>query len=267
MANSYVEYTSLSGTTYATPNFLNINDINVKGYNGSTWTTLTISSRNASAKTITLSAAPSSYQKIRVYRSTTADPLVDFADGAMLTANDLDSAYNQGLFVAQEVSEDASLDGNSGVSNIVNSQLAGGITNDKLAGSIAANKLAGGIDLTTQITGYQTGTFTPVAEEFSGTVTFSNAIYTRIGNIVHYSFKISNKSNTSDNSQIRIGGFPFTMVGEHPASVGVNSSSFGHAMVLSGKMFFYSTTGGDFTYDNLAHTSGYIRVQGSYFIS
>tara|TARA_Y100000361_G_C11160480_1_gene346974 strand:+ start:3989 stop:4792 length:804 start_codon:yes stop_codon:yes gene_type:complete len=267
MANSYVEYTSLSGTTYATPNFLNINDINVKGYNGSTWTTLTISSRDASAKTITLSAAPSSYQKIRVYRSTTADPLVDFTKGATLSESDLDSAYNQGLFVAQEVAENASLDGSGGVSNILNSQLAGGITNDKLAGSIAANKLAGGIDLTTQVTGYETGTFTPAVEQFSGTVTFSNVIYTRIGNIVHYSFKITNKSNTADNSQITINGFPFTMVGDHPASVGVNSSSFGHAMVSSGKMFFYSTTGGDFTYDNLAHTSGYIRVQGSYFIS
>ena len=112
MANSYVEYpdstvTNLNGTTYATPDFLNINDINVKGYNGSTWTTLTINQRDASAKTITLSAAPSSYQKIRVYRSTTADPLVDFTKGATLTESDLDSAYQQGLYVAQEVAEDA----------------------------------------------------------------------------------------------------------------------------------------------------------------
>lgn len=118
MANSYVEYTSLSGTTYATPDYLNINDINVKGYNGSTWTTLTISSRDASAKTITLSAAPSSYQKIRVYRSTTADPIVDFVDGALLTANHLDSAYQQGLYVAQEVSEDAGAVGSTSTTNL-----------------------------------------------------------------------------------------------------------------------------------------------------
>ena len=299
MANSYVEYTTagsgtngLGQTTFTAPSkFLSINDIRAKGYNGSTWTELTVSSRGTT--TVTLSATPTagSYSKVRIYRATTSQQIIDFQAGARLAESDLDTAYNQGLYVAQEVSEDAgavgststtnlSLSGTTSVDNLTatgtvtlpnssisNDNLAGSIANDKLAGSIAANKLAGGIDLTTQITGYQTGTFTPVAELFSGTVTFSNAIYTRIGNIVHYSFKISNKSNTSDNSQIRIGGFPFTMVGEHPASVGVNSSSLGHAMVLSGKMFFYSPTGGDFTYDNLAHTSGYIRVQGSYFIS
>ena len=141
MANSYVEYpdstvANLNGTTYPTPNFLNINDINVKGYNGSTWTTLTISQTNASAKTITLSAAPSSYQKIRVYRSTTADPLVDFADGAMLTASDLDSAYNQGLFVAQEVSEDAGAVGSTSTTNL---SLSGTTTVDNLTATGTTN--------------------------------------------------------------------------------------------------------------------------------
>ena len=140
MANSYVEYTSLSGTTYATPNFLNINDINVKGYNGSTWTTLTISSRNASAKTITLSAAPSSYQKIRVYRSTTADPLVDFTKGATLTESDLDSAYNQGLFVAQEVSEDAGAIGSTSTTNL---SLSGTTSVDNLTASGTINGTLG----------------------------------------------------------------------------------------------------------------------------
>lgn len=146
MANSYEEYTSLSGILYATPsNFLSINDIFVKGYNGSAWTTLTISQRSASAKTVTLSSAPSSYQKIRVYRMTSSNPLVDFQNGSTLTADDLDTSYQQGLLLSQEVAEDADPDGGSGIGNISNSQLAGGITNDKLAGGIADDKLASGV--------------------------------------------------------------------------------------------------------------------------
>lgn len=255
MANSYVEYTSLSGTTYATPAFLNINDINVKGYNGSTWTTLTINSRNASAKTITLSAAPSSYQKIRVYRSTTADPLVDFTDGAILTANDLDSAYNQGLFVAQEVAENASLDGSGGVSNIVNSQLAGGITNDKLAGSIASSKLAG----------YAEGTFTPVANGYSGTMNFEFAHYTKVGRMVNFAFKMTG-DGTTDSSQIAISGFPFAVLAEHPVSLSSNAGDVfegANAMVNTAEIcYFYNKNGSAFTYTNLG--SSYMRVQGTY---
>ena len=110
MANSYIEYTSgLTATTYSVPfNVLSIDDINVKGYNGSTWSDLTVSSRNASEKTVTLSGAPSAYQKIRVWRNTGTTQLVDFQNGSRLSESDLDTAYQQGLFVAQEVSENAS---------------------------------------------------------------------------------------------------------------------------------------------------------------
>lgn len=110
MANSYIEYTSgLTATTYSVPfNVLSIDDVNVKGYNGSTWSDLTVSSRDASAKTITLSGAPSAFQKIRVWRNTGTTQLVDFQNGSRLSESDLDTAYQQGLFVAQEVSENAS---------------------------------------------------------------------------------------------------------------------------------------------------------------
>ncbi len=110
MANSYIEYTSgLTATTYDVPfNFLSIDNVNVKGYNGTTWSDLTVASRNASAKTITLSGAPSAYQKIRVWRNTGSTQLVDFQNGSRLSESDLDTAYQQGLFVAQEVSENAS---------------------------------------------------------------------------------------------------------------------------------------------------------------
>jgi hypothetical protein len=110
MANSYIEYTSgLTATTYSVPfNVLSITDVNVKGYNGTTWSDLTVSSRDAAAKTITLSGAPSAFQKIRVWRNTGTTQLVDFQNGSRLSESDLDTAYQQGLFVAQEVSENAS---------------------------------------------------------------------------------------------------------------------------------------------------------------
>ena len=165
MANSYVEYTTASNgtgtgtnafgqTTFTAPaKFLSINDIRIKGLNGSTWTELTISSRGTT--TVTLSAAPTAYSKIRVFRSSTTEPLIDFQNGSRLSESDLDTAYQQGLFVAQEVAEDADPEGGSGIGNIVSSQLAnvsitnsnlaGGITNDKLAGGITSAQLAGSI--------------------------------------------------------------------------------------------------------------------------
>jgi len=109
MPQSYIEYSSgLTATTFSVPfKYLNIEDVNVVGYNGVSWTPLTIASRSEAANTVTLSAAPSAYSKIRVYRQSTSNQLVDFQAGARLTESELDTAYNQSLFVAQEVSEDA----------------------------------------------------------------------------------------------------------------------------------------------------------------
>ena len=154
MANSYVEYTtaSNSGTgtnglgqkTFTVPtNFININDIVAKGYNGSAWTELTIASRGTT--TVELSVVPTGYATVRFFRRSSTEPLVDFQTGATLSESDLDTAYRQGLYVAQEVAEDADPDGGSGISNISNSQLAGGITQDKLAGGITNAQLAGSI--------------------------------------------------------------------------------------------------------------------------
>jgi microcystin-dependent protein len=110
MANSYIEYNqNLSETTYSVPfNVLSIDDVNVKGYDGTTWSDLTVSERDAVAKTVKLDTAPSAYQKIRVWRNTGTTQLVDFQNGSRLSESDLDTAYQQGLFVAQEVSEGAS---------------------------------------------------------------------------------------------------------------------------------------------------------------
>lgn len=110
MANSYVEYSSgLTATTYTIPfKYISITDVLALGFDGSSWNELTVDSRDSSAKTLTLSTAPSSYTKIRLYRSTTSEQLVDFQSGSRLSERDLDTAYQQGLFVSQEVSENAS---------------------------------------------------------------------------------------------------------------------------------------------------------------
>ena len=134
MANSYIEYTSgLTATTYDVPfNFLSIDDVNVKGYNGTTWSDLTVSSRNAAEKTVTLSGAPSAYQKIRVWRNTGSTQLVDFQNGSRLSESDLDTAYQQGLFVAQEVSENASTEiegiGPQGIQGVAGNDGADGVS-------------------------------------------------------------------------------------------------------------------------------------------
>ena len=149
MANSYIEYTSgLTATTYSVPfNFLSIQDVNVKGYNGTTWSDLTVSSRDATAKTVTLSGAPSAYQKIRVWRNTGSTQLVDFQNGSRLSESDLDTAYQQGLFVAQEVSENASTNiegiGPQGIQGVAGANGAAGA--DGADGADAAIPYAGAI--------------------------------------------------------------------------------------------------------------------------
>ena len=110
MSQSYIEYTSgLSGTTFDVPfKYISINDVKALGFDGSSYTALTISERNASEDTITLAAAPSAYTSVRLYRSTSTTQLVDFQNGSRLSEADLDTAYQQGLFAAQEIAEDAS---------------------------------------------------------------------------------------------------------------------------------------------------------------
>ena len=115
---------------------------------------------------------------------------------------------------------------------------------------------------------YEEGTFTAAFTNFSGSATFSNAVYTKIGQMVFFTLHITGKSNTSDGDQMTVSGFPFAVLGEHPASVGMNDNEFGHAMVNTAEyLYFYNLTGGPFTYDMFPHTSGYARIQGAYRIA
>ena len=83
-----------------------------------TWTApIAIASVDVAAKKITLSANPSDTagvdgdSAIRIYRATTTEPIVDFQAGSRLSEADLDNAYKQGLYAAQEVQENASTTG------------------------------------------------------------------------------------------------------------------------------------------------------------
>jgi hypothetical protein len=109
MANSYIEYTSgLTGTTFSVPfKYISIDDVQALGFDGEKYSALTIASRDNNAKTITLDATPSTYAAVRLYRASAVEQLVDFQNGSRLSERDLDTAYQQGLFAAQEVAEDA----------------------------------------------------------------------------------------------------------------------------------------------------------------
>jgi hypothetical protein len=110
MSLSYNQHTDLSTDTFAfTFDFIDINDVFAIGLRTSddTWIPLTITARSASAKTVTVSDDLTPYSKVQVYRKTTVAPIVDFQDGSRLTERDLDAAYRQGLYVAQEVAENS----------------------------------------------------------------------------------------------------------------------------------------------------------------
>tara|TARA_R100000655_G_scaffold18867_1_gene39632 strand:- start:18851 stop:19741 length:891 start_codon:yes stop_codon:yes gene_type:complete len=219
MANSYIEY-STSGTganqlgqttfSYSGIDVLNGNDVKAFGeLSNGTKTTLTISSRDTTAKTITLSAAPStaSYVKTRVYRSTTSEALVDFVDGARLTESDLDTAYKQGLFVAQEVSEDAGAIGTTSTNNL---SLSGTTT--------VANLTSTGTVVIPSGTGathfYREGTFTPAitADATMGTVSYSHqrGYYTKIGNRVSFDIYLQYSMTGEQDVQVFVSGLPYT---------------------------------------------------------
>tara|TARA_R100001129_G_scaffold186246_1_gene177132 strand:- start:2017 stop:2853 length:837 start_codon:yes stop_codon:yes gene_type:complete len=203
MANSYIEYSEL-GTganqkgqnqfSYANIEALNANDIKCKGLLMGAWADVPIASQGSldstANKKITLTASNAEqYTKVRVYRQTTSNALVDFVDGARLTESDLDTAYKQGLFVNQEVSEDAAAIGPISMNNLTESNLADSF--------------------------YKEGTFTVTATpSTSGTITLNtnnNSLsYTKIGNRVFVSGSLLVSSVSSPVGAINLTTLPYT---------------------------------------------------------
>tara|TARA_B100001769_G_scaffold42412_1_gene29571 strand:+ start:20735 stop:21619 length:885 start_codon:yes stop_codon:yes gene_type:complete len=232
MANSYVEYTTagsgtngLGQTTFTAPSkFLSINDIRAKGLNGSTWTELTVSARGTT--TVTLSATPTSgsYSTVRIYRATTSQQIIDFQAGARLAESDLDTAYSQGLYVAQEVSEDAGAVGTltTGVQNIT----LGGTTSVTNLTTTGIVQIPSGTDANHF---YREGTFTPAitADATMGTVGYSHqrGYYTKIGNRVSFDIYLQYSMTGEQDVQVFVSGLPYTSSnansGRYAASVTV----------------------------------------------
>ena len=118
---------------------------------------------------------------------------------------------------------------------------------------------------------YEEGTFTPAANDYSGTMTFTTAYYTKIGRIVNFAFKMTG-DGTTDSSQVAISGFPYAVLEEHAVSLSFNvgtgsyytlGTDFPNAMVNTAEIcYFYNNGGNAFTYTDVG--SGYIRVAGTY---
>lgn len=158
---SYFETdTGLSGTTFVYGfDALTAGDVKIIGYIGTAQTDLspTIATVNTTTKTLTLTTAPTAYNKIRIFRSTTVLPIVDFTSGAVLSEDALNTAYRHSLFAAQEVSQDASNSSNRSViftADINNLAVtdaklaANAVTTAKiLDANVTAGKLANTLDL------------------------------------------------------------------------------------------------------------------------
>jgi hypothetical protein len=78
---------------------------------------------------------------------------VDFKSGGVLSESDLDTAYKQSLFVAQEVSEDAAGTGASGLQSVGEAALeAGAVTEVKIgANAVTSTKIADNAVVTAKI--------------------------------------------------------------------------------------------------------------------
>ena len=150
MPLSYQEITNPSTTSFTVNfEFLNLADIKaVTKYSSSTasWTERAVTNAatdSAGVTTVTVaSSSTSSTGKLRIYRESTQEPIVDFQNGSLLSERDLDTAYRQGLFAAQEVRENAKEQiavqgpvGDSGANGADAVITAGSIANDKLANS------------------------------------------------------------------------------------------------------------------------------------
>ena len=93
--------------------YINSADVQFAVKVSSVWKLISVASFDTGTKLVTLSATPQTSasaahtDEARVFRSTTLSPVVDFQSGSRISEADLDNAYRQGLFAAQEATEDA----------------------------------------------------------------------------------------------------------------------------------------------------------------
>jgi hypothetical protein len=166
MANSYTQLTLTTsasatngtGQTQYGPfdfDYLNKDDIKFAvldpTYSAGTWTVVTVASVDETTKLVTLSATLASQfvgltlTKARAYRATSTNALVDFQSGSRISEADLDTAYKQGLFAAQEVAEDASGSSNRAITTSSDIQDAAVIASKLATDSVEGTKIKAGV--------------------------------------------------------------------------------------------------------------------------
>lgn len=169
MPNSYTTLTLTAGSAtngrdqlnYGPFDFeyLNTNDIKFAVLTplGPSWEVVTVASVDETTKLITLNSSLSSQFPLsnittaRIFRSTTTNALVDFTAGSRISESDLDTAYRQGLFAAQEAVEDASASTSRALTT--NSDIQdGAVDADKLAtDSVESIKIKDGAVVTSKL--------------------------------------------------------------------------------------------------------------------
>ena len=117
---------------------------------------------------------------------------------------------------------------------------------------------------------YEEGTWTPAIS--SGTATFSEARYTKIGRLVHFSYQVQGMSDITSANHILVTGLPFPVAASQAAgsAFGTYTDNYSANVVYattSEIVYLYAMSTG--TWDTMLHselnsTSNYFYVSGTY---
>ena len=117
---------------------------------------------------------------------------------------------------------------------------------------------------------YEEGVWTPAIS--SGTATFSEARYTKIGRLVRFSYQVQAINDITSNNHILVTGLPFPVQAGESAGVafGTQTNNYSANVVYattSESIYLYAMSSG--TWDTMLHselnsTSNYFYVAGSY---
>jgi len=170
MPLSYQSELNPSSTTFTVGfEFISTADIKAVGKlnSASTWTELDVTNILTTDGTTTCTVADatnySSNGEVRIYRSSPTSALVDFQNGSRLSERDLDTAYRQGLFAAQEVRENAT----EAIAGIGPQGPQGATGPAGADGTSASNSPSFKVEKTTNQTGLTSGGWTKVTFDSS----------------------------------------------------------------------------------------------------
>ena len=118
---------------------------------------------------------------------------------------------------------------------------------------------------------YEEGTWTPAAQNYDGTEVLADAVYTRVGRVVHLTAKITG-DGTADANHFVITGLPFAAAQIQPVSIISNGDYSGQQGFVQGEvessvLAMYESDGTDMTYTMMGFDSSkYVRFSATYFV-